>query len=85
MFRNLEKKVNHTLYTLFVIGLVALGLGVVTLLSEVFVQIFVSILFFLLAYAALSLAYRMQIMRDAFFHIFHPLAGEKEKKPRGKK
>lgn len=80
MFHNLEKKVNHTIWTLFTIGCLAVALGVASLMDPFLAQFMVGILFFMLAYVTLHMAYRMQVMRDAFFHMFHLSGGSSEEK-----
>lgn len=71
MFNSLERKVNSTIYTLFLVGLLCVGLGVITLLSDFFVRFLLGLLFFLFAYATLHLAYRIQVIRDSINAAVH--------------
>jgi hypothetical protein len=70
MLQFVEKKMNSTMYTLFFIGLISVGLGVVTLLSDFFVRLFIGLLFFLVAYVTLHLAYRIQVIKDEMGGVF---------------
>lgn len=64
------------MYTLFFIGLVSVGLGVITLMSDFFVRLFIGLLFFLVAYVTLHLAYRIQVIKDEMSGMFE--FGEKK-------
>ncbi len=64
MMKFIEEKVNNSILTLFTLGLIFLLFGILVIMYEALLRTMVGILFFLLAYVALHLAYKIQTIRQ---------------------
>lgn len=70
MLQFLEKKLGTTIHTFFIFGLICLILGFLVIISEFLWRFFMSILFLIVAFAMLHLAYRLQLFREHMHHFF---------------
>lgn len=66
MFTLIEKKMTGTIHHMFAFGLVCVLIGVLVMLDEFMLRLFVGLIFFFIAYIALFIAYKLQGMRDVF-------------------
>lgn len=84
MLQFLEKKLGTTIHTFFGFGLICLVLGFLVIISEFLWRFFMAILFLIVAFAMLHLAYRLQLFREHLHHFFgngHAANEEMIKKP----
>lgn len=70
MLQFLEKKLGTTIHTFFGFGLICLVLGFLVIISEFLWRFFMAILFLIVAFAMLHLAYRLQLFREHLHHFF---------------
>ena len=66
MFQRIEKKMNSTINHLFAFGLFSVLIGMLVMLDELMLRIFIGLVFFFIAYITLLIAYKLQGMRDVF-------------------
>lgn len=66
MFKSIEKKMNGTINHLFAFGLFSVLIGILVMLNELMLRIFIGLVFFFIAYVALLIAYKLQAVRDSF-------------------
>ncbi|MBI2645374.1 hypothetical protein HYW94_04355 [Candidatus Uhrbacteria bacterium] len=66
MFRAIEKKMNGIINHLFLFGLLSVLVGMLVMLNELMLRIFIGFIFFFIAYIALLIAYKLQGIRDIF-------------------
>ena len=59
----IEDKVNNSILTLFTLGMVFLLLGILVIMYDALLRAMVGILFFLLAYMAFHLSYKIQTIK----------------------
>ncbi|MEK7618924.1 MAG: hypothetical protein AAB416_01625 [Patescibacteria group bacterium] len=90
MFHFFEKKISDTIHTFFFFGLIAVGLGFLTLLDPLFVRLFIALLCFFVGIIFLYVAYHFQELRRKLSDFFQPIesaigAAEHLKKPTRKR
>ena len=70
MLQFFEKKLGATIHTFFGFGLLCLVLGFLVIISEFLWRFFMALLFLIVAFAMLHLAYRLQLFREHMHHFF---------------
>ncbi len=71
MLQFLEKKLGTTIHTFFGFGLLCLVLGFLVIISESLWRFFMALLFLIVAFAMLHVAYRLQLLREHLSGIFN--------------
>ncbi len=83
MLEFLEKKLGATIHTFFGFGLLCFVLGFLVIISEFLWRFFMALLFLIVAFAMLHVAYRLQLFREHMHHFFdakEPAAKRPKKK-----
>lgn len=70
MFSFFEKKINTTIHVFFLLGLIAVALGFVTLFDEFLARVLLALAFFLVGSFFLYTAYHMQELKVRLKHVF---------------
>lgn len=70
MLHFFEKKLGATIHTFFGFGLICLVLGFLVIISDFLWRFFMAILFLIVAFAMLHVAYRLQLFREHMHHFF---------------
>ncbi len=78
MLHYFEKKLGATIHTFFGFGLLCLMLGFLVIISEFLWRFFMALLFLIVAFAMLHLAYRLQLFREHMHHFFGNGQGDDE-------
>lgn len=64
MLQRFEKKIATTIHVFFLLGLVSVGLGFITVFDGFVARLFVALLFFFLGILFLHIAYHIQDLRN---------------------
>lgn len=78
MLQFLEKKLGATVHTFFGFGLLCLVLGFLVIISEFLWRFFMALLFLIVAFALLHVAYRLQLFREHMNHFLGNGAKDEE-------
>lgn len=70
MLQFLEKKLGTTIHTFFGFGLLCFALGFLVIISEFLWKFLMALLFLIVAFALLHVAYRLQLFREHMHHFF---------------
>lgn len=72
MFHFFDKKLVQMIHTFFFFGLIAVGLGFLTLLEPLFARLFIALLFFFVGALFLYIAYHFQEIRSRLWEMMRP-------------
>ncbi len=70
MLQFLEKKLGATIHTFFGFGILCFALGFLVIVSEFLWRFLMALLFLIVAFALLHVAYRLQLFREHMHHFF---------------
>lgn len=87
MLQQFEKKLGATVHAFFGFGILCFLLGFLVIISEFLWRLLIALLFLIVAFALLHMAYRLQLFRDNLHHFFNAVSfsGNDEKKTVRKK
>lgn len=68
MLQQFEKKLGATVHAFFGFGILCFVLGFLVVISEFLWRLLIALLFLIVAFALLHMAYRLQLFRDNLHH-----------------